>query len=140
MEVVDALSAIATQLDADRSVRSVILTGAGERAFCVGADINAWSVLEALDMWRMWTRRGHQVFDQWAQLRQPVIAAVNGHALGGGLELAAAADLRVTAAGAQFGLPQASLPPLPRRSGPQRLPRLVRGGRREDLRLPGPRV
>ena len=140
MEMIDALSVIAAQLDADRTVRCVILTGAGERAFCVGADINAWSALEALDMWRTWTRRGHQVFDQWAQLRQPVIAAVNGHALGGGLELAAAADLRVTAAGAQFGLPEASIATVPGWSGTQRLTGILGASRVKYLALTGRRL
>ena len=140
MEMIDALSAIAAQLDADRTVRCVILTGAGERAFCVGADINAWSALEALDMWRLWTRRGHQVFDHWAQLRQPVIAAVNGHALGGGLELAAAADLRVAAAGAQFGLPEASIATVPGWSGTQRLTGLLGPARVKYLALTGRRL
>ena len=140
MEMIDALSGIATQLDADRAVRCVILTGAGERAFCVGADINAWSALEALDMWRTWTRRGHQVFDQWAQLRQPVIAAVNGHALGGGLELAAAADLRVAAAGAQFGLPEASIATVPGWSGTQRLTGLLGPARVKYFALTGRRL
>ncbi|HTO44156.1 MAG TPA: enoyl-CoA hydratase/isomerase family protein [Burkholderiales bacterium] len=140
MDMIDALSAVAMQLDADRAVRCVILTGAGERAFCVGADINAWSALEALDMWRMWTKRGHQVFDQWAQLRQPVIAAVNGHALGGGLELAAAADLRVASAAAQFGLPEASIATVPGWSGTQRLTGIVGPSRVKYLALTGRRL
>ncbi len=140
MEMIDALSAIAAQLDADRAVRCVILTGAGERAFCVGADINAWSALEPLDMWRTWTRRGHQVFDQWARLRQPVIAAINGHALGGGLELAAAADLRIAPASAQFGLPEASIATCPGWSGTQRLTGLLGPARVKYLALTGRRI
>jgi len=140
MEMVDALAAIAAQLEADRAVRCVILTGAGERAFCVGADINAWSALEPLDMWRLWTRRGHQVFDQWARLRQPVIAAINGHALGGGLELAAAADLRIAGASAQFGLPEASIGTCPGWSGTQRLTRLLGPARVKYLALTGRRI
>jgi enoyl-CoA hydratase len=140
IEMVDALAAIATQLDADRAVRCVILTGAGERAFCVGADINAWSALEPLDMWRVWTKRGHQVFDQWARLRQPVIAAINGHALGGGLELAAAADLRIAPASAQFGLPEASIATCPGWSGTQRLTGLVGPSRVKYLAMTGRRI
>ena len=140
MEMIDALSAIAAQLDADRAVRCVILTGAGERAFCVGADISAWSALEPLDMWRTWTRRGHQVFDQWARLRQPVIAAINGHALGGGLELTAAADLRIAPASAQFGLPEASIATCPGWSGTQRLTGLLGPARVKYLALTGRRI
>ena len=93
--MIDELGAVALALDARNDVRCVILTGEGDRAFCVGADINAWSALSPLDMWRLWVRRGHRVFDLWARLRPPVIAAINGHALGGGLELAAVADIRV---------------------------------------------
>jgi enoyl-CoA hydratase/carnithine racemase len=140
MEMIDALAGIAAQLDADRAVRCVILTGAGERAFCVGADINAWSALEPLDMWRTWTRRGHQVFDQWARLRQPVIAAINGHAQGGGLELAAAADLRIAPASAQFGLPEASIATCPGWSGTQRLTGLLGPARVKYLALTGRRI
>ena len=140
MEMIDALAAIATRLDADRAVRCVILTGAGERAFCVGADINAWSALEPMDMWRIWTKRGHQVLDQWARLRQPVVAALNGHALGGGLELAAAADLRVAAASAQFGLPEASIATCPGWSGTQRLTSLLGATRVKYLALTGRRI
>ena len=140
MDMIDALSGVAMQLDADRAVRCVILTGAGERAFCVGADINAWSALEALDMWRMWTKRGHQVFDQWAQLRQPVIAAINGHALGGGLELAAAADLRVATAAAQFGLPEVSIATVPGWSGTQRLTGILGPSRVKYLALTARRL
>jgi enoyl-CoA hydratase len=140
MEMVDALAAIATRLDTDRVVRCVILTGAGTRAFCVGADITAWSALEPMDMWRVWTKRGHQVFDQWARLRQPVIAAINGHALGGGLELAAAADLRIASASVQFGLPEASIATCPGWSGTQRLTGLLGPTRVKYLALTGRRV
>jgi len=140
MEMLDALSGFATELDADREVRCVILTGAGERAFCVGADIIAWSALEPLDMWRSWIRRGHQVFDQWARLRQPVVAAINGHALGGGLELAATADIRIAPASAQFGLPEVSIATVPGWSGTQRLAGLIGASRVKYLALTARRM
>ncbi len=119
--MLDELEVIARRIDGDPAIRVVILTAAGERAFCVGADIHEWSALQPLDMWRRWVKRGHQVFDQWARLRQPVIAALNGPAFGGGLELAITADIRIAADHAQFALPEASIATCPGWSGSQRL-------------------
>ncbi|MGH8630950.1 MAG: enoyl-CoA hydratase/isomerase family protein [Burkholderiales bacterium] len=139
-EMLDELSRVAARLDADKQLRCVLLTGAGDRAFCVGADVHAWSALEPLDMWRSWVKRGHQVFEQWARLRQPVIAAINGHALGGGLELAAAADIRIARTGAGFGLPEASIATCPGWSGTQRLASLIGSARVKWLALTGRRI
>jgi enoyl-CoA hydratase/carnithine racemase len=130
----------ARSIDADQTLRAVILTGAGQRAFCVGADINAWSVLQPLDMWRQWVKRGHQVFDQWAQLRQPVIAAINGHAFGGGLELAITADIRLSTKTTEFALPEASIATCPGWSGTQRMVRLIGASQTKYLTLSGQRV
>ena len=138
--MIDELGAVALALDARNDVRCVILTGEGDRAFCVGADINAWSALSPLDMWRLWVRRGHRVFDLWARLRPPVIAAINGHALGGGLELAAVADIRVASRGATFGLPEATISTCPGWSGTQRLVKLIGSSRVKYLALSGQRV
>jgi enoyl-CoA hydratase/carnithine racemase len=138
--MLDSLSAIAANLDADKALRCVILTAAGDTAFCVGADIRAWSALEPLDMWRTWIKRGHQVFDQWARLRLPVIAAINGLALGGGLELAAAADFRIAQSGAGFGLPEASIATVPGWSGTQRLVTLLGPARVKLLAMTGRRI
>jgi len=124
----------------NEDVRCAVLTGAGEKAFCVGADINEWAALQPLDMWRRWVRRGHQVFDQWARLRQPVIAAINGHAFGGGLELAITADIRIAAEQAQFALPEASIGTCPGWSGSQRLVKLVGASHAKYLALSGHRV
>ncbi|WP_395703442.1 enoyl-CoA hydratase/isomerase family protein [Aquabacterium sp.] len=138
--MLDRLEQIARAIDADVALRAVVLTAEGERAFCVGADIGAWSALPPLDMWRQWTRRGHQVFDQWARLRQPVIAALNGHAFGGGLELAITADLRLASTGAEFALPEASIATCPGWSGSQRLVRLVGPAQAKYLALGGQRI
>jgi enoyl-CoA hydratase len=138
--MIDALAIHATRIDEDESIRCVLLTAAGDKAFCVGADINAWSALAPLDMWRRWTRRGHQVFDQWARLRVPVVAAINGHALGGGLELAAVADIRVADRRATFGLPEAGIATCPGWSGTQRLTRLIGTSRVKYLALTGRRM
>lgn len=138
--MLDQLEHIARALDADGDIRVVILTGGGEKAFCVGADINEWAALQPLDMWRRWVRRGHQVFDQWARLRQPVIAAINGHAFGGGLELAITGDIRIAAEHAQFALPEASIATCPGWSGTQRLVQLIGASRAKYLALSGTRL
>jgi enoyl-CoA hydratase/carnithine racemase len=91
-------------------------------------------------MWRRWVRRGHQVFDQWARLRMPVIAAINGHAFGGGLELAITADIRIASESAQFALPEASIATCPGWSGTQRLVQLVGASRAKYLALSGRRI
>ena len=138
--MLDELETIARAIEADPELRVVVLTGAGEKAFCVGADINEWAALQPLDMWRRWVRRGHQVFDQWARLRQPIVAAINGHAFGGGLELAITADIRITSETAQFALPEASIGTCPGWSGSQRLVQLVGPSHAKYLALSGQRV
>lgn len=138
--MLNELEVHARAIDADRNIRVVILTGAGNRAFCVGADITQWAALAPLDMWRQWVKRGHQVFDQWARLRQPVIAAINGHAFGGGLELAISADIRIATSDAQYALPEASIATCPGWSGSQRMVRLIGGSQTKYLALSGQRL
>lgn len=138
--MLDQLESCARELDADPELRVVVLTGGGEKAFCVGADINEWAALQPLDMWRRWVRRGHQVFDQWARLRQPVITAINGHAFGGGLELAITGDIRIAVDSAQFALPEASIATCPGWSGTQRLVQLVGASHAKYLALSGMRM
>ena len=138
--MLDALERVAREIEVDTELRLVVLTGAGDKAFCVGADINEWAALKPLDMWRRWTRRGHQVFDQWARLRQPVIAAINGHAFGGGLELAICTDIRIAADRAQFALPEASIATCPGWSGSQRMVQLLGASRAKYLALSGQRL
>lgn len=115
-------------LDACRAIersgaRACILTGAGGKAFCAGGDIEAWAALSARDFARAWIKDGHRAFDALAQLSVPVIAVINGVALGGGLELAACADFRIAEAHARFSMPEAGIAMIPGWSGTQRLVR-----------------
>ncbi|NQZ30465.1 MAG: enoyl-CoA hydratase/isomerase family protein [Oceanospirillaceae bacterium] len=125
VEMLEELYRLVLQLDEDPRVRVVILHSAGERAFCVGADIQAWAAYQPMDMWRSWVKRGHRVFDALAGLRQPVIAAIQGPALGGGFELAMAADLRIAEQRAFFALPETGIATCPGWSGSARLNKLI---------------
>ena len=132
---------VADEIERDEAVWAVLLTGEGAKAFCAGADIAEWGELAPLAFGRRWVGEGHRVFDRWARLRQPVIAVLNGVALGGGLELAATADLRVAEAHAKLGLPESRVGVIPgwsgtqrlvRRAGPQAVRRLVLTGEPMD--------
>src|SRR5262249_59821912 len=101
------------------AARVVLLTGEG-KGFCAGGDVEAWSAMSAAEFQVAWVRYGHRVFDRLARLRQPTIAVISGHALGGGLELAAARDFRVAEAHGKLGFPEASLGIVPGWSGTQR--------------------
>ncbi|MEZ4635587.1 MAG: enoyl-CoA hydratase/isomerase family protein [Caldilineaceae bacterium] len=133
------LERIVGDLEQNCDVRAVIVTGSG-RAFCVGADIYAWSALEPLQMWRQWIRDGHRIFDRLARLPQPVIAALNGYTFGGGLELALAADLRLAAENIQLALPEVTLGTIPGWAGTQRLPRIIGPARAKQMIFTGERV
>jgi enoyl-CoA hydratase len=76
-EMLEGLEAALASLEADDAIRVVVLTGSGDRAFCAGADINAWASLAPIDMWRTWVRSGHRVMDRLEGLRQPTIAALH---------------------------------------------------------------
>jgi enoyl-CoA hydratase len=124
-------------LDQDEDIRVVLVTSDGDRAFCTGADINAFAEHDALGVWREWVRNGHRAFAALAGLRQPSIAVVQGAAFGGGLELAMACDLRVAADTAQFGLPEVGIGTLPGWGGTSRLGALVGPSRAKRLVFTG---
>ena len=117
-EMCDALLSRCRQIERS-SARVVILSGAG-KAFCAGGDIEAWSDLDAEDFGDRWVRDGHMAFDALARLTVPVIAVLDGHALGGGLELAACADLRIAESHVKIGQPETGLGIIPGWSGTQR--------------------
>jgi enoyl-CoA hydratase len=121
--MVAELARICTIVEHDTAVRVAILTGAGTKAFSAGGDIEAWSEQTPEDFGRFWVREGHSAFDALARLRQPVIAVLNGHALGGGLELAACADYRIAESHAKIGQPETGLGIIPGWSGTQRATR-----------------
>ena len=139
-DLLTGLERVLAEIDGDPDVRAVIVTGSGDRAFSVGADVNAWSALEPLDMWRRWIRDGHRVLQRLAHLRQPTIAAVNGYAFGGGLELALAADIRIAADSATFALPEAKIGTLPGWAGTKRLPEAVGAARAKQMIFSGSRI
>jgi enoyl-CoA hydratase/carnithine racemase len=120
----------------DDSVRGVILTGAGDKAFIAGADISELAHATALEAEES-SRFGQKVLDLIENLGKPVIAAVNGFALGGGCETAMACNIRIAADSAKFGQPEVKLGLLPGGGGTQRLPRLVGKGRALQLILSG---
>jgi len=135
-ETVAALGDCFTDLAANPDVKMVILTGAGDKAFVAGADLNRVTGLNAMEG-REWGRVGQAVFSQIEAMEKPVIAAINGWALGGGLELAMSCHIRVAAESARLGQPEVKLGIVPGYGGTQRLARIVGRGRALEMLLTG---
>lgn len=129
--VLSELDCAFSQIESDQTIKVVILTGEG-RAFVAGADISQMSTMNAAEG-KAFGEQGAAVFRKIEQLKVPVIAAVNGFALGGGCELAMACDIRIASAKAKFGQPEVGLGITPGFSGTQRLPRLVGMGVAKEL-------
>jgi enoyl-CoA hydratase len=134
--VIAELDATFRALAADAGVGGVILTGAGEKAFVAGADIGELSQMGPLDGVQV-SRRGQELLRFVERMPKPVIAAVNGFALGGGLETALACHMRIASENARFGLPEVKLGIIPGYGGTVRLPRLVGKGRALEIMLSG---
>jgi enoyl-CoA hydratase len=135
-QTLDELRRAVLDLKRDESVRVVILTGAGGKAFVAGADINELAV-QTPTGGREHALAGQHVFDLVENMGKPVIAAINGYALGGGCELAMACTLRLAADTARLGQPEIALGLIPGYAGTQRLPRLVGKGRAMAIMLTG---
>ncbi len=120
ISMLEALDGAIAEIERDRTILAAVLVGTG-KAFSAGGDIAAWAAMTADAFGFDWVRFGHRVFARIAELRVPVVAALNGHALGGGLELAACADIRIAEPQARLGLPETGLGMVPGWSGTQRL-------------------
>jgi enoyl-CoA hydratase len=130
------LGAAVDELAANAQVRVILLTGAGEKAFAAGADIQELAVVSALDGQAL-ALRGQRLFDRIENCGKPVIACINGFALGGGCELALACTFRIASETAKFGQPEVKLGIIPGYGGSQRLPRLVGKGAALKMILTG---
>lgn len=135
-ETLEELLACFQELEKDADLVAVILTGAGEKAFVAGADISFMQQLNALEG-RDFGKLGQAVMNRVESFTLPVIAAVNGFALGGGCELAMACDFRIAGENARFGQPEVNLGVIPGFGGTQRLPRLVGRGQALELIFTG---
>jgi len=133
------LASAFSELSQDPEVRVIVLTGSGERSFVAGADINEFVDMGAEEMWRT-MKLGQDVFDRIAYCAKPVIGAVNGYALGGGLELALACDILIASENARFGHPEINLASFPGWGGTQRLPRRIGLDRAKELVFTGRKI
>lgn len=133
-QVLDELDQIVTNMPKDVDV--VIITGAGGKAFVAGADIKDFPELKKETGIEL-VKKGQRIFDKIAALEQPVIAAIDGFALGGGLELALACDIRIASKRSKVGFPEVNLGILPGYGGTQRLPRLIGPGKAKQLIFSG---
>lgn len=135
-ETLSELEQVFTELKNDKNVFVVIITGSGQKAFIAGADISELNKLDMLSA-KAFAERGQRIFNLIENLDKPVIAAVNGFALGGGCELALACHIRLVSENAKFGQPEVNLGVIPGFGGTQRLTRLINSGRAMEYILTG---
>lgn len=135
-QTIEELAIIVEDLQKNKAVKGVIITGSGEKAFISGADINELSAIDSLQG-KAFARKGQKVYLALENLGKPVIAAVNGYALGGGCELAMACHIRLASENAVFGQPEVNLGIIPGYGGTQRLPRLIGKGPALEIILSG---
>ena len=131
-ELLAALNKLVTEISVDKSIRVVVITGAGEKAFCSGADLKERATMTPLEV-KQYIQMIRNTFTMVENLPQPVIAAVNGFAFGGGTELALASDIRIAASNATMGLTETSLGIIPGAGGTQRLVRLIGKGKAKEM-------
>ncbi|MCD6291981.1 MAG: enoyl-CoA hydratase/isomerase family protein [Deltaproteobacteria bacterium] len=131
-ELLADLNKLVSEISVDRSVRVVVITGAGEKSFCSGADLRERATMTPIEV-KQYIQMIRNTFTMVENLPQPVIAAINGYAFGGGTELALASDIRIAAPNAVMGLTETSLGIIPGAGGTQRLVRLVGKGKAKEM-------
>lgn len=134
--MLEEINQLIQEIKHDESIRCLLITGAGSKVFCAGADLKERRLMTEAEA-RGAVRSIQQTFMEIESIPVPVIAVMNGHALGGGLELALACDLRIAQAGARLGLPETGLAIIPGAGGTQRLPRLIGLGKAKELIFTG---
>jgi len=135
-ETLDELKSVFANIKNDQNIFAAVLTGSGEKAFVAGADISQINKLNVLGA-KEFSEKGHEIFNFIENLNKPVIAAVNGYALGGGCELSLACHIRLASDNAKFAQPEINLGIIPGYGGTQRLARLINTGRAMELILTG---
>lgn len=135
-EIIEELDKVFSQLNENENVYVIILTGSGEKAFVAGADISELNNLDEQKA-KMFSEKGQKVFTKIEKMEKPVIAAVNGYALGGGCEIALACNIRLASDNAVFGQPEVNLGIIPGYGGTQRLTKLINSGRAAEYILTG---
>ncbi len=137
---VDMLNAMAEHvrdIDRDHEIRVLVIASTGDRSFCCGADIIEWSAMSPVEMWRIWIKTGSSLMNSIRALAIPVIASMHGLTLGGGLELALAADIRIATTSTRVGMPETKLGIIPGWGGTQVLKQVIGPSRTKQLIFTG---
>ena len=136
-EVINSLEEILALIDVNTNIRSVIIKGKGDKAFVAGADIKEFKKFKKKEAYNLSQSGKEKLFDKISNFNKPVIAAINGYALGGGLELALSCHIRVATNTAKLGFPECTLGLIPGYGGTQRLPKIIGTGHAMEMILTG---
>ena len=137
VDMLNAMAGHVQDVDHNHEIRVLVINSTGDRSFCCGADIIEWSAMSPVEMWRVWIKTGSSLLNSISALAIPVIASMNGLALGGGLELALAADIRIATTATRVGMPEAKLGIIPGWGGTQVLKQVIGPSRTKQLIFTG---
>ncbi|EJI6541137.1 enoyl-CoA hydratase/isomerase family protein [Salmonella enterica] len=139
-QMIEELDIILSEIEGDSEIRLVEITGAGDKFFCAGGDIISWSAYSPLDMGRKWIKRGNEVFNRLRNLPKLTVANLNGHAIGGGLELALCCDIRIARSYTKLSTPEVTLGMIPGWMGIERIITLLPQAAAREMLLLGKRL